>query len=92
MMICSVIGYDIDDTDPQEKALFSAEVDDVEQMEQLPMLLPMFACIPNIYTSVVTGVALHTERHEYHLPRDLVVYAIRSYERKLKQKAVGAGK
>ena len=92
MMICSVIGYDTDDADPQEKALFSAEVDDVEQMEQLPMLLPMFACIPNIYTSVVTGVALHTERYEYHLPRDLVAYAIRSYKHKQKQKAEGAGK
>lgn len=92
MMICSVIGYDIDDTDPQEKALFSAEVNDVDQMEQLPMVLHMFACIPNIYTSVVTGVVPDTERHEYHLPLDLVAYALRSYERKLKQKAEGAGK
>ena len=92
MMICSVIGYDTDDVDPQEKALFSAEVNDVEQMEQLPMLLTMFACIPNIYTSVVTGVAPDTERHEYHLPLDLVTYAFRSYQRKQRQKAEGAGK
>ena len=81
MLICSVIGTDgIND---EEKVLFSAEARDVQQMDQLLLIYRMMQCIPNVNTFSITKVVPHTEPHEYHLPVDLITYAINSYRRKL---------
>lgn len=90
MFICSVVGTD--GIAPEEKVLFSAETRDVCQMDMLLLIYKMFGCIPNIETSTITKVVPHSEPHEFHLPCDLITYAIRSYRSKLEKQFDRSGK
>jgi len=65
--------------------LFSAEVIDVQMMDQLLLTYKLMGLIPGAETFEVTEVIPNGTKHEYHVPRLLISYWLNSYRQSLEK-------
>ena len=82
-MIFEVIGTSASNT--EEHSLFSAEVTSVQMMDMLLLFYKRMGLIPEAETFEITEVVPNGNKHEYHVPRELISYGISSYRRWLEK-------
>lgn len=63
----------------EETPLFSAEATSVPMMDTLLVFYKHMGLIPGAETFEITSVVPNGKKHQYHIPRPLITYAINSY-------------